>query len=369
MIGQHAFSLLADAWVKGVTNFDAAGAVAAMEHDANTKVRDGVAFYNSIGYVPYGNVPGEPSFPEASSKTIEYSYDDFCAAQLAQAIGDTTEATTFLEHAMNYTNVYDPETGFMRGRCANGKWDEPFYPDEWGGPFTEGSAWQWTFNALQDEPGFSQLIGGEQAFANKLDAVFVTPSTFRVGTYGFPIHEMTEMVAINMGQYAANNEPVSHLIYLYDYAGQPWKTQVHIRQAMTWLYQATPDGLSGDDDTGQMSAWYVLSAVGLYPVCPGDPNYLIGSPLFDKATLHLANNKTFTIIANHNGPQEFYIQAAKLNGKPFDKTFISHDEIVNGGKLELEMGSAPNYHWGISPESRPPSPLAGLKARLSAVQH
>ena len=360
MIGQHAFSLLADAWMKGITNFDTTKAVAAMVHDAGTQVRDGGQFYNSLGYVPYSNVAGESSIREASSMTIEYSYDDFCAAQLAHAIGDNADAAAFLKHAMNYTNVYDATTGFMRGRRANGEWDKPFYPDEWGGPFTEGSAWQWTFNAMQDEPGLANLMGGEEAFANKLDAVFATPPTFRVGTYGQTIHEMTEMAAINMGQYAANNEPASHLIYLYDYIGQPWKAQVRLRQAMTWLYQATPDGLSGDDDTGQMSSWYVMSALGFYAVCPGDPNYLIGSPLFDKVTLHLANGKTFTITAHHNGPQEFYIQSARLNGESFDKTFISHKQIVNGGDLEFQMGSAPNYQWGVSPESRPASPFKTL---------
>ncbi len=370
MIGNHAFSLLADGWMKGIRSFDAQKALAAMVHDANTEGpgigRDGAKFYNSIGYVPYSNVSGEPSFREASSKTIEYAYDDFCAAQLAHAIGDNADAATFLSHAMNYTNVYDPKTGFMRGRRANGEWDEPFYPDEWGGPFTEGSAWQWTFNAMQDEPGLAKLMGGEQAFADKLDSVFAAPNTFRAGTYGKPIHEMTEMVAINLGQYAANNEPVSHLIYLYDYTSEPWKAQVRLRQVMTWLYQATPDGLTGDDDTGQMSAWYVLSALGFYPVCPGDPDYLIGSPLFNKATLHLANGKTFTITARHNGPQEFYIQNAQLNGESFDKTFISHEQIINGGELEFEMGSSPNYQWGVSPESRPASPLAELNAAFSA---
>lgn len=364
MIGDHAFSVLADAWMKGITNFDAATAVAAMVHDANTQGqgtgRDGAKYYNTIGYVPYSNIAGEPSFREATSKTIEYSYDDFCAAQLAHAIGDDVDAETFLKNTMDYTNVYDAKTGFMRGRRADGEWDEPFYSDEWGGPFTEGSAWQWTFNAMQDEPGFADLIGGDHALADKLDKLFTTPPTFRVGTYGFAIHEMTELASINMGQYEANNEPASHQIYLYDYVGQPWKTQVRARQAMTWLYQATPDGLCGDEDTGQMSSWFVLSALGLYAVCPGDPNYEIGSPLFDKAVLHLANGNTFTINASHNGPQEFYIQSARLNGEPFDQVFISHEQIIDGGELEFDMGSAPNYQWGSSLQSRPASPLKTL---------
>jgi predicted alpha-1,2-mannosidase len=261
---------------------------------------------------------------------------------------------------MNYKNVYDASTGFNRGRRANGQWDAPFYPDEWGGPFTEGSAWQWTFNAMQDEPGLAELMGGWNAFSKKLDSVFTTPGTFRVGTYGKTIHEMTEMTALNMGQYAANNEPVSHLIYLYDYAGQPWKAQVRARQAMTWLYQATPDGASGDDDTGQMASWYVFSALGFYPACPGDLIYFIGSPLFNKATLHLKDGKTFVINAVHNGTQEFYIQSAALNGQAYDKTYLNHDDIMKGGELDFQMDSTPNYDWGSSNDSRPAAGIANL---------
>ena len=372
MIGNHAFSLLADGWVKGIRSFDAKETVAAMTHDANTQApdfcrsigRDGAEFYNSIGYVPYSNVKGDKdTFSEACAKTLEFAYDDFCAAQLALAIGDQTNAATFARHAMNYTNLYDSATGFMRGRKATGQWDEPFYADEWGGPFTEGDSWQWSFSVMQDIPGLARLMGGQQAFADKLDAVFAAPPTLRAGTYGRPIHEMVEMAAIGMGQYAHGNEPVHHLLYLYDFAGQPWKAQVRLRQAMTWLYQATPDGLCGDEDTGQMSAWYVLSAIGFYPVCPGDPNYLIGSPLFGKATLSLAGGKTFTVTANHNGPQEFYIQKAQLNGASLDRTFITHDQIINGGGLEFDMGSSPNEHWGVS--TLPTSPLAGLTQTLA----
>jgi len=375
MIGNHAFSLLADGWMKGITNFDARQAVAAMVHDANTQApdwcrsigRDGAEFYNAMGYVPYSNVRSDTrSFPEACAKTLEYAYDDFCAAQLAHAIGDDADATVFARHAMNYTNLFDPHTGFMRGRKADGSWDEPFYPDEWGGPFTEGDSWQWSWSVMQNVPGLIQLLGGDEKFCAKLDGLFAAPPTLRAGTYGRPIHEMIEMAAINLGQYAHGNEPVHHVLYLYDYAGQPWKTQVHLRQAMALLYQATPDGLCGDEDTGQMSAWYVFSALGFYPVCPGDVNYLIGSPLFDRATLHLAGGKTFVITAEHNGPQEFYIQSATLNGEPFDRTFLSHEQILRGGELKFEMDSAPNEDWGVSPESRPPSPLAELQAAFSA---
>jgi predicted alpha-1,2-mannosidase len=369
MIGDHAFSLLADGWVKGIRSFDAKKAVDAMVHDANTQApefcrsigRDGAELYNSIGYVPYSNDRGDKnSFHEACAKTLEYAYDDFCAAQLAHAIGDGSNAVVFARHAMNYTNLFDPQSGFMRGRKADGSWDEPFYPEEWGGPFTEGDSWQWTWSVMQNEPGLVELLGGEKNFADKLDALFAAPPALRAGTYGRPIHEMIEMAALNMGQYAHGNEPVHHVLFLYDYVGQPWKTQAHLRQTMALLYQAAPDGLCGDEDTGQMSAWFVFSALGFYPVCPGDANYLIGSPLFGKATLHLPNGKTFTIVAGHNGAQELYIQSAALNGESFDKTFLRHEQIVNGGELKFEMGSAPNYNWGVSSESRPVSPLAPL---------
>ncbi len=202
-------------------------------------------------------------------------------------------------------------------------------------------------------------MGGDKAFDAKLDAVFTTPNTFKAGTYGRPIHEMIEMVAIDMGQYAHGNEPVHHMIYLYDYAGQPWKTQSRIRLAMNKLYQATPDGLCGDEDTGQMSAWYVFSALGFYPVCPGDTAYAIGSPLFDRATLTLPGGKTFTIATEHNGPQHPYIRGAKLNGQPFDKVFLTHEQLVNGGEIVFDMASSPDYHWATAPASRPPATMPG----------
>jgi len=225
----------------------------------------------------------------------------------------------------------------------------------------EGNSWQWSWSVMQDVPGLIQLMGGDLAFAKNLDTMFAMGSEVHVGTYHFMIHEMNEMVAQNLGQYAHGNEPVHHVIYLYDYAGQPWKTQARIRQVMDWLYQSTPDGLSGDEDTGQMSAWYVWSALGIYPVCPGTPDYLFGSPLFNKATLNLANGKTFEIVATNNGPQEFFIDGATLNGGAFDKIYITHDQISRGGRLVFQMASFPNYRWAVSPESRPPSPLGSLR--------
>src|ERR1035437_351989 len=337
MIGNHAFSLLADGWAKGGRSFDAQKAVTAMMHDANTQApkycgsigRDGAEYYNKLGYVPYSSVRGEPSFGEATAKTLEYAYDDFCAAQLARAIGRNAEAEQFTRKAMNYTNLFDAKTGFMRGRKADGSWCEPFDPTEWGGPFTEGCSWHWTWSVMQDVPGLIKLLGGDKPFAAKLDAVFTSPNTFKPGTYGRPIHEMTEMAALDMGQYAHGTEPIHPMLYLYDYVGQPWKAQSRARLIMNQLYQATPDGLCGDEDTGQTSAWYVFSALGFYPVCPGTTAYAIGSPLFDRATLTLPEGKTFTIAAEHNGPQHPYIHSAKLNGQPFDKVFLTHEQLVS----------------------------------------
>jgi predicted alpha-1,2-mannosidase len=373
MIGENSFSLLADAWVKGVRGFDAEKALTAMVHDANNSHpnisavgRDGVQFYNELGYVPYDNQAprrsSTNSFIEASAKTLEFAYDDFCAAQLAHQLGKTAEAETFARHAMNYTNLFDSNIGFVRERKADGSWDEPFYPEQWGGGFTEGCSWHWTWCVFQDIPGLVDRMGGDKAFGEKLDAVFATPNTVRPGTYGGMIHEMTEMIAGDLGQYAHGNEPIHHMIYLYDYVGQPWKAQSRIRQIMTLLYQPTPDGYCGDEDTGQMSAWYIFSALGFYPVCPGEANYVIGSPLFDQATLTLANHKTFTVLARNNSAQEHYVRSAMLNGETFDKTFIRHQDIMNGGELTFQMSSQPNYKWGVSPESRPGSALRDLTA-------
>ncbi len=366
MVGNNAFSLLADGWVKGVQSFDVGKAVDVMVHDANnsgpisTIGRDGAKFYHSIGYVPYSPVKGETSFGEATAKTLEFAYNDYCSAKLALAAGRTAEAQTFARKAMNWTNVFDAKIGFVRGRKADGSWVEPFYPNEWGGPFTEGCSWHWTWCVFHDIPGLAKMLGGDDAFGAKLDAVFTASSDVRTGTYGGMIHEMTEMVAADMGQYAHGNQPIQHMIYLYNYAGQPWKAQSRVRWAMGKLYAPTPDGYCGDEDNGQTSAWYVFSALGFYPVCPGDLNYIIGSPLFDRSTITVAGGKTFTITAQQNGPLKPYICGATFNEKPFNRTFISHNEILAGGELQFKMTSAPDRKWAAAPESRPPSGMAGL---------
>jgi predicted alpha-1,2-mannosidase len=354
MIGNHAFSLLADAWVKGITNFDAGKALDAMVHDANTQApkncraigRDGADFYQQHGYVP------TPTYREATAKTLEFAYNDFCAAVLARSLGRNAEAATFAKNAMNYTNVFDPEVGFVRGRKEDGSWREKFDPTEWGGPFTEGNAWHWTWSVFHDVPGLITLLGGNEAFGRKLDGVFYTPPDVNVGSYGGMIHEMTEMVAANMGQYAHGNQPIQHMLYLYNYAGQPWKTQARVREVLGRLYQSTPDGFCGDEDTGQMSAWYVFSALGFYPVCPGTTEYAIGSPLFDRATITLPGGKKFVVTAQSNGPQRPYIRSAKLNGATLGEAFLDHRQIVGGGELTFEMTSAPDSKWATTPVTR-----------------
>lgn len=354
MIGNHAFSVLADAWVKNIRTFDLQEAVTAISHDAHGEGifgmgRHGAKFYDKLGYVPY------PELPDATSKTLEYAYDDSCAAILARAAGRETEAVAFEKSAMNYTNVFDPAVGFMRGRKSDGNWVEPFDPIEWGGPFVEGNAWQWSWSVMHDIPGLIRLLGGDAAFTRKLDGLFNAGSAVNVGTYHYMIHEMNEMVAQGFGQYAHCNEPNHHVAYLYDYAGQPWKTQFRVREIMNQLYQSTPDGLSGDEDNGQTSAWFVFSALGFYPVCPGSDAYAIGSPLFDRATLQLAGGKTFSIIAQDNGPQRPFIRAATLNGKALNKVFLTHEQLTAGGEVRFEMDSFPNYLWAIGLGDRPPA--------------
>jgi predicted alpha-1,2-mannosidase len=370
MIGNHAFSLLADGWVKGVRSFDAHRAVDAMLHDASQNGpvtslgRDGAEYYQRLGYVPYSPRKGEVSFKGATAKTLEYAYDDFCAAQLAAAIGRTVDAERLLRSASNWTNVFDSQTGFTRERKADGAWVEPFYPNQWGGGFTEGCSWHWTWCVFQDIPGLVQQLGGAGAFCAKLDEVFTAANTVGPGAYGRMMHEMNEMVAADMGQYAHGNQPIQHMLYLYDYAGQPWKTQSRVRWAMGKLYAPTPDGYCGDEDNGQTSAWYVFSALGFYPVCPGDDLYILGTPLFDQAILKVGDGKTFTVTAANNGPLKPYIQKASLNGVSFAQTYLSHDQIAAGGNLEFKMTSTPNNIWGSSSASRPPSALLRLRESL-----
>ena len=354
MIGNHAISLLADAWVKGIRTFDPLQALKAYQHEANNKGpwgpangRHGFEQYNTLGYVAY------PEIGEATSKTLEYAYDDFCAYTLAKATGNEAFDPAFQKNMFNYRNVYDAATGFMRGRNADGQWTAGFDPVEWGGPYTEGNAWHWIWSVFHDINGLIGLMGGESAFVSRMDSVFSMNGHVRVGTYNRFIHEMAEMVMADMGQYAHGNQPIQHMPYLYTYAGAPWKTQYHLRQIMSRLYSATEDGYPGDEDQGQTSSWYVLSAMGIYSVCPGTDQYVFGSPMFKKVTISLENGKKFIIEAPNNSAQRPYIQSARLNGKAYTKNYITHSDILAGGKLQFSMSSSPNTSRGTGDDDRP----------------
>lgn len=355
MIGSNSASIIADAYLKGIRGFDIGTLYEAIlknteqEGPLSSVGRYGVEYYNRLGYIPY-NV----KIRENTARTLEYSYADFCIRELAKALGrPAEEIERFSQRANNYRNVFDPSTNFMRGRNADGTWQTPFRPDKWGDAFTEGSAWHYTWSVFHDPAGLIQLMGGDNAFIQKLDEVFSSPPTFDDSYYGYPIHEITEMAIAGMGQYAHGNQPIQHAVYLYNYAGAPWKAQARVREIMNLMYTPNPDGLCGDEDNGQTSAWYVFSAMGFYPVCPGVNEYAMGSPLFNKITLHLENGKTFQIEAPDNDPSRVYIQDAILNGKLWSKSFLRADDIQKGGKLQLKMHTYPNPARGKTSGDRP----------------
>ena len=354
MIGNHAISLFTDAWAKGIQTFDPKAALDAYHHEAMNKGpwgpangRDGVKEYNELGYVPY------PKYRESTAKTLEYAYDDYCGYELARLTGNKKYMDVFEKPMYNYKNVYDPSTRFMRGKGLDGQWTANFDPIEWGGPFTEGNAWHYHWSVFQDTKGLINLMGGNKNFTSKLDSVFSVPNQVKVGTYGGMIHEMTEMVMANMGQYAHGNQPIQHMVYLYNYAGQPWKSQFHARNVMAKLYDATENGYPGDEDQGQTSSWYVLSALGFYSVTPGTGEYVMGSPMFKKITINLENGKKFVIDAPANNKNNVYIQSALLNGKPYTKNFLNHNDLVKGGTLKLTMSNKPNEKRGLSESDKP----------------
>ncbi|MBX3427850.1 MAG: GH92 family glycosyl hydrolase [Pirellulales bacterium] len=337
MIGNHAFSLFADAWVKEVREFDARRALAAMVHDSaqsgpiSSIGRDGAKFWQELGYIP------APDVREATAKTLEFAYDDFCASVLARELGEDEIADRFLAGSRNWRNVFDQRLGFVRGRKADGSWVEPFHPDEWGGPFTEGNSWHWTWSVFHDVEGLIEALGGREAFVAKLDEVFDVPPTVRTGSYGGLIHEMTEMIALNKGQYAHGNQPIQHMIYLYALAGAPEKTQARVREILNDAYDSSPKGFCGDEDNGQTSAWYVFSAMGFYPVTPGTPEYVLGSPLFDRITIRLPQGGTFVVEATNNARDNVYVRESSLNGDPVRDSRLSHEAVAAGGVLTLHM--------------------------------
>jgi predicted alpha-1,2-mannosidase len=351
MIGNHAISLLADAWAKGIRSFDPEKALKAYFHEVTNRRRLGRVGWE--GYWTLGYVPFDGKANGSTARTLEYAYDDYCAFELARMTGNDFYKNIFGRAMYNYRNVFDPETGFMRGRMEDGSWAEPFDPEVWGGPYVEGDAWHYIWSVFQDIQGLINLFGSDEAFTAKLDAVFTTPGSLKPGTYGFVIHELAEMAWAEMGQYAHGNQPIQHMPYLYNYAGQPWKTQYWVRQIMKRLYNSGPTGYPGDEDQGGMSSWYTLSALGIYSVTPGTDQYVIGSPVFQKAVVTLEDGKKFTILADNNSTENVYIQSATLNGKPLEKNWISYYDIMAGGELHLVMGPTPAKSRCIGKDAAP----------------
>ena len=356
MVGNNSASVLADAYLKGVKVEDTKTLFEGLVHGSenmhptvSSTGRRGHEYYNTLGYVPY-----DVKINESAARTLEYAYDDWCIYKMAKELNQPQEVIDlYAKRAMNYRNLFDKETNLMRGRNADGTFQSPFSPLKWGDAFTEGNSWHYTWSVFHDPQGLIDLMGGDDKFVEMLDSVFTVPPIYDDSYYGFPIHEITEMTVMNSGNYAHGNQPVQHMIYLYDYAGQPWKAQYWVRQVIDRFYSAQADGYCGDEDNGQTSAWYVFSALGFYPVCPGTDQYIMGAPLFKKATIHLENGEDFVIEAPENSAKNFYIDAAKLNGKNFTRNYLTHGDIMSGGKLSVKMSAEPNTSRATGAEDRP----------------
>jgi len=344
MVGSNSASIISDAYIKGVRGFDVNTLYEAMVKNSNNEGplesvgRAGVKDYNELGYVPY-----DGGVNENVARTLEYAYDDFTIAQLARALKKPEEEISlYAMRSQNYKNVFDPSTRLMRGRNKDGSFQSPFNPFKWGDAFTEGNSWHYTWSVFHDINGLALAMGGRDTFALMLDSVFKMPPVFDESYYKGVIHEIREMQIMNMGQYAHGNQPIQHMIYLYNYAGQPWKAQYWLHQVMNRLYHSGPDGYCGDEDNGQTSAWYVFSAMGFYPVCPGTTQYVIGSPLFKRITLSLSNGKKVQINAPAVNAENVYIDNITLDGRPYDRLYLEHSELLKGGKLDFIMTGVPD---------------------------
>lgn len=344
MIGNNSASVVADAFIKKIPNQDTEILWKALENGANNEGpmsavgRFGADFYNKLGYVPY-----DVGINENAARTLEYAYDDFSIYQFIKDKNiDANIKKKYAQRALNYRNVFDKSTNLMRGKNFDGNFQSPFNPLKWGDAFTEGNSWHYTWSVFHDVSGLQDLMGGKKAFAKMLDSVFAMAPEFDDSYYGGTIHEIREMQIANMGQYAHGNQPIQHMIYLYNYAEESYKAQYWLRETMNRMYQPTPDGYCGDEDNGQTSAWYVFSAMGFYPVCPATPEYVIGAPLFKKVTLSLQDGKKFVINAPENSAENKYIQSQKFNDKNYTKTYLNHFEILKGGTLEFLMSNAPD---------------------------
>ncbi|HTI58657.1 GH92 family glycosyl hydrolase [Mucilaginibacter sp.] len=354
MVGNNSASVVAEAYLKGLRGYDIETLYQALVHGANNEGpratgRKGVEYYNKLGYVPY-----DVKINENAARTLEYAYDDFAIYELGKALGKPKEEIEIYKtRSMNYKNLFDPATGLMRGKNQDGTFETPFNPFKWGDAFTEGNSWHYTWGVFHDIQGLENLMGGKKKFVAKLDSVFSLPPIFDDSYYGEVIHEIREMQIAGMGQYAHGNQPIQHMIYLYNYAGEPWKTQYWARETMNKLYKATPDGYCGDEDNGQTSAWYVFSAMGFYPVCPAAGQYVLGAPLFNKVTLTLENGKKVIINAPKNSAANKYVSTLTYNGKPYDLNYLDHKTLMQGAVLNFDMSAAPNKQRGIKDSDFP----------------
>ena len=340
MVGNNSASVVADAILKGVTPAEDVAVLYEAMLSGRGKVHPAVSstgrlgheYYNTLGYVPY-----DAGINENVARTLEYAYDDWCIAQVAKMLGKDEDAKRLEKASKNYKNLFDPEVKLMRGRNADGTFQQPFSPYKWGDAYTEGNAWHYTWSVFHDVEGLIELMGGREGFTQMLDSVFVVPPIYDDSYYGVRIHEITEMQVANMGNYAHGNQPAQHMIYLYDYCGQPAKAQWWAREVMDRLYSPKPDGYCGDEDNGQTSAWYVFSALGFYPVCPASDEYAAGSPLFKKATIRLENGNDIVIEAPENSPENRYVEKMRINGKVSKRPFIEYAEIEDGAKILFDM--------------------------------
>ncbi|WP_167618559.1 GH92 family glycosyl hydrolase [Maribellus sediminis] len=356
MIGSNSASLIADSYLKGIRGYDIETLYEAILKNTEnwmeniTSVgRFGADYYNELGYIPY-----DVGIRENTARTLEYAYADYCIWKLAQELSrPQEEIDLFKKRARNYRNVFDPENKLMRGKNEDGTFQSPFSPYKWGDAFTEGNSWHYTWSVFQDIEGLKQLMGGNDGFVAMLDSVFVVPPIFDDSYYGGTIHEIREMQIAGMGNYAHGNQPIQHMIYLYNYTDKPWKAQYHVREVLDKLYSYAPDGYCGDEDNGQTSAWYVFSAMGFYPVCPGTDEYVLGSPLFNKVTVTLENGNEFVIDAANNSKENVYVDAVSLNGDSYNKNYLKHATIQNGGEINFKMTAKPNKERGTGAESYP----------------
>ena len=354
MVGNNSASVVADAYIKGLRRYDIEVLWEALKHGTNAHLqgtasgRLGYESYNKLGYVA-NNI----GIGQNVARTLEYAYNDWAIYTLGKKLGKPAgEIDIYKKRALNYKNVYHPERKLMVGKDDKGVFNRNFDAVDWSGEFCEGNSWHWSFCVFHDPQGLINLMGGKKEFNTMMDSVFVIPGKLGMESRGM-IHEMREMQVMNMGQYAHGNQPIQHMVYLYNYSGEPWKTQYRVREIMNKLYTATPDGYCGDEDNGQTSAWYVFSALGFYPVCPGTDEYILGTPLFKSAKLHLENGKTITIKAENNEADNCYIKDMKINGKSYSRNYLTHAQLMKGANIQFQMSPKPNKQRGITEKDVP----------------